>query len=269
MSKYNLSVVMPGIRKANWDIIYDDLQHVIGKYSFELVIAGPIEPTKEFLEKPNTKYIRDFGHPSRCTQIATNICEGELFMWSSDDGKFLDNGLEPAIDLWYQAGNEKNEIIMKYFEGQHPNQPDMTASGIGYWHAWFHNNLHLDSIPKHYRIAPVGMLNLNYFKSIGGLDCRFENNNMNVIDLCFRLQHDGGQMILPPNPIAWYSWSSGNGGILVDAYFQNDQPLFDSIYKDNINILEERKVIDYNNWIYNSNPIWQRRFLDPGIKVQS
>lgn len=265
--KYNVTIVSPATRKENWLNFYEGIKEAIGKYSFEWILAGPIEPQPELLQKENVKWIKDYGHPTRCTQIASIYAEGELITWESDDGTFLENGLELAIDLWYNIGNTKSQIIMKYLEGPHPNMPDMTASGLGYWHAWFHDGLKYESIPPYYMIAPLGMLSLSYFRKMGGFDCRFENINMCCNDLSFRIQHDGGQLYIPPKHITWHTWSSGKGGIIVDSFFEHDEPLFDSIYKQD-NILDTRTYLDYNNWMYNTEPVWARRFTNPEIKVK-
>ena len=267
MYKYNLSVISPATRKENWMNFYLGMSEAIGKYSFEWIIAGPIEPEPELLNKPNVKYVKDYGHPTRCTQIASLIAEGELIAWESDDGTFIEDGLELAVQLWYGTNNPKAQIILKYLEGPSPNMPDMTASGLGYWHAWFHDDLKKESIPKHYMIAPIGMLSLDYFKNMGGFDCRFENINMCCIDLSFRIQHDGGNLYLPPKHTMWNTWSSGAGGIIVEAYFDHDKPLFDNIYKDD-QILETRRYLDYYNWLYNTEPVWSRRFDQPNMRIK-
>jgi hypothetical protein len=257
--KYNVSIISPAIRKEKWMDFYLGMAQAIGKYSFEWILTGPIEPDKELLNKPNVKHVKDYGHPTRCTQIASIVAEGELLGWESDDGIFIENGLELAVDMWYQSGNPKNQVILKYLEGPHPNMPDMTASGLGYWHAWFHDGLKFAGIPKHYMCAGLGMLQTEYFRKLGGFDCRFENINMCCHDLSFRIQHDGGQLLLPPKHIMWNEWSSENGGIIVDAYNEQDFPLFKRLYNQS-DILTHRIYLDYNNWMYNSSPVWARRF---------
>ena len=265
--KYNVSIISAAIRKQNWMKFYLGMSEAIGKYSFEWIITGPTEPEQELLDKPNVKYVKCYGHPTRCTQMSSLIAEGELIYWVCDDGIFIEDGLELALDLWYNTGSRKTEIIMKYLEGDHPNMPDMTSSGLGYWHAWFHDSLKRNSIPKHYMTASNGMLNLDYFRELGGFDCRFVHVNMCCHDLSFRIQHDGGNLLLAPKHIVWQTWRSGEGGIIVDAYYETDQPLFDSIYEDD-QILETRKYLDYHNWIYNSEPVWLRRFDKPNMKVK-
>ena len=267
MYKYNVSIIIPGTRHEQWVNLYDSLKKAIGKYSFELIIVGPLKPDNELLEKDNFQYIPDYGHPARCTQIGSLACSGELMTWGSDDGTFLEDGLELAIDLWYQNNNPKDQVILKYLEGPHPYMPDMTDTGLGYWHAWFHDDLKLASIPKHYMVAPIGLMTLEYFRFMGGFDCEFENINMCCNDLAFRIQYDGGQLHLPPKHVTWHTWSSGDGGIVVESFHEHDNPLFKKIYSDD-KILENRRYLDYNNWIYNTEPIWLRRFDIPNMRVK-
>jgi len=101
---------------------------------------------------------------------------------------------------------------------------------------------------------------------MGGFDCRFENINMCCNDLSFRIQHDGGNLHLPPKHIMWNGLSVV-GGIILESFFEHDKSLFDSIYK-NDNILDTRRYLDYYNWVYNTDPVWSRRFYQPTIRVQ-
>jgi hypothetical protein len=110
-------------------------------------------------------------------------------------------------------------------------------------------------------IAPVGMYHLDYFKELGGWDCRFEHLNMCNHDLAFRLQNDGGKLILSPVEVlqcSWVPWNGGDGSWIPikRAFFEVDLPLLTSIYSTN---QSNRIKIDFDNW--KSAPCkWEKRF---------
>ena len=111
------------------------------------------------------------------------------------------------------------------------------------------------------------MLQTEYFRELGGFDCRFENINMCCHDLSFRIQHNGGQLLLPPKHIMWNEWSSEHGGIIVDSYFEHDFPLFKNMYEQE-DLLNHRSKLDYYNWMYNASPVWERRFNQPEQMIE-
>ena len=136
------------------------------------------------------------------------------------------------------------------FSGQCP--PDV------YFTAWHHDDLKLEGIPKDYNIAPVGMYNLEHFREMGGLDCRWEHANFNCIDLSFRIQNAGGKMFLSPCLVSNHDWSwqHSDAGPIQQAYIQNDKPLMKEVWGQN---QSSRVKIDYHNWT-NSSSRWVRRF---------
>jgi hypothetical protein len=104
------------------------------------------------------------------------------------------------------------------------------------------------------------MYKLNYFRELGGFDCRWEHLNMNTHDLAFRAQRDGSKFHFSPNLVLTCDWNPGEGDHIPvqHAYHMNDAPLFREVYmKDQ----SERIHIDYYNWM-KSDPVWKRRFGD-------
>jgi hypothetical protein len=104
------------------------------------------------------------------------------------------------------------------------------------------------------------MYKLNYFRELGGFDCRWEHLNMNTHDLAFRAQRDGSKFHFSPNLVLTCDWNPGEGDhVPVQmAYHANDAPLFREVYMQD---QSERIKIDYQNWM-KSDPVWKRRFGD-------
>jgi hypothetical protein len=251
--KYKLSICLPAIRTHLWEKFYESIDVSIGNhYSWELVMVGPNDPPSFFDDKTNFKYLKDYGSPSRCAQIAVSMADGELMMWGSDDGLFVINAIENCIKK-HESLNRKDVIALKYTEGRNyggrPMHPD-------YWTAHHHPVLRVTE--QNYKIICVGMFKLDYFREIGGWDCRFEHLNMNTHDLAFRVQRDGGVIYESDGIVCNHDWNPGEGDHIPvnQAFDKNDLPLFRTMYSTN----SERPVkIDYENW-KDSPKIWQRRF---------
>lgn len=257
--KYNLAICLPGIRIENWEKLYDSAIESVRPYLFEMIIVGPNFPSPNLLSKQNFKFIQDYGSPARCAQIATTQTNSEYIVWGSDDGLFTPNSLGECLNMFYNHNNynidpNKDEIIIKYSEGS------MSSGGSKneYYNARHHNDLKLPGVKEKFKIAPVGMLKLDYFRWLGGLDCRYEHLNMNAIDLSFRIQNNGGNLHLSPNVVMNCSWEPNTSGIHAPvhyAHLENDLPLFREMWGKENNTVR----IDYDNW-KNSPEKWPRRF---------
>lgn len=253
MSEKNLdlSIVLPGIRRQNWRALYESAKESVGKsYSFEMIIVGPGKAPEDLIED-NFKFIEDYGAPARCAQIGVIDAKGTIMTWASDDGVFLPGALERCLDFMIGSANRKEGIIIRYREGG--NFPDDS-----YWKAWTHADLRLPGVNKAYKIAPVGMYFTDYFKEVGGWDCRYEHLNMCCHDLAFRIQNDGGELYQSPTEVLSCTWTphSIEQIPVMRAYHENDLPLWNEMYFKDQSL---RVKIDYNNW-RGSPAIWTKRF---------
>ena len=177
--KYDVSICLPAHRTQLWQRLYESAVEAVGPYSWEMILVGPNNPPPFFDDKKNFKFLKDFGTPSRCAQIATMLAEGEFMMWGSDDGYFLKNSIRECISLKKNL-DRKDVVIIRYAEGRDysgKSPPDE------YWKAWTHPDLRLPGVPEDYMITLLSMFSLDYFRELGGWDCRFEHLNMNCHDL--------------------------------------------------------------------------------------
>ncbi len=252
---YKLSICLPAHRTHLWEAFYQSAKEAIGnEYSWEMIFVGPNDPPTQFNSRKHFKFLRDYGTPTRCAQMATSIAEGELMMWGSDDGIYVKDSISECIKLHDTLGR-KDIIALEYTEGKNragaPMHPD-------YWTAWHHPTLRV--VPNHYKICLLGMFKLDYFREVGGWDCGFEHLNMNCHDLAFRVQRDGGKIVQSPGLVANHDWNPNEGDHIPvqEAYDKNDLALFQKLYAPNAH----REIkINYFNWM-DSSPIWKRRFGD-------
>lgn len=251
--KYDLSVLISGIRTHNWKEIFESLKTACTKYTFEIVFVGPFDLPEELKKENNIKFIRDYGQPSRCVQRGLLECEGRLLFQTVDDCNFLNNSLDLAIDLYNSTCSEKDIINGRYFEGgdQMP---------LVYWIAHHHPSLRLPKIHPEWRIALQPIINTEYAKSIGGWDCRYEYCNAGQHDFVFRVQSDGGKIYNSPIEICnadHMPMYSGDHEPIERLWEENDFPLLKDMYGEQSPPREIK--IDINNW-KNTSEVWKRRF---------
>jgi hypothetical protein len=255
---YKLSILMPGHRVHIWEQIYNSIPASVGKHSWELIFVGPNEPPPFFANKKNFKFLKDYGSPARCGQMATTLAEGELMMWGSDDGYFHPEAIAKCVEKHDSIGY-KDAVALRYSEGLPTGG---TESSKNYFFANYHKGV-LDVVPLEYKILCIGMLKTKYFRELGGWDCRFEQLNLNTHDFSFRIQRDGGNIYVSETCVSAHTYNPGTGDhIPVQNAFNDDHTLFKSIYHNKNSAYLDREInIDYFNWI-NSPKIWKRRFGD-------
>lgn len=255
MFKYDVSICLPGIRTHLWEKLYNSAIEAVGEHTFEMIIVGPYEPPESLKNKENFKFFKDYGAPARCAQIAVSLAESEFMMWASDDGYFLPNTISECIQLFRTTLSEKDEITIRYSEGTgHSGRlPDDS-----YWIARTHADQRLAGVKDSYRIAPVGFFKTEYFKWLGGWDCRYEHLNMCCHDLSFRVQNNGGKIVLSPSEVLKcdYNPATGDHVPVFNAYHKNDAPLFSQQWS----LDQSRRIqIDFSNWTKSPSK-WIRRF---------
>lgn len=251
----DVSIFMPAIRVPNWIPMYNSLIKSCERYSWELVLCSPFELPDELKEKSNIKIIKDLGSPSRCAQLASFECDGELLFHCVDDALFLPNSIDDAIDFYRANCKYKDAVNMRYKEGAGYSGNSMPMS---YWIAGSHGDLRLQGIPQDFKISCHHLMNAKYFRELGGYDCEFEYQNFNLHDLMFRLQANGGQLFDSPVDVTTCDHSQSDHKVIEAAHHENDLPLFRKLYSD-FNVLKNRIKIDLNNWTQQPE-IWTRRF---------
>lgn len=191
-----ISLCLAGIRPHFWKNLYDSAVKSCTRYTWEMVIVSPMPLPEELKSLDNIKYIYEKGCPTRASQIGAANCTGRLITFPCDDGVFLPNALDSAIDRHNASGRIKDAIVMRYREGAGMNAGSFPES---YWYARHHIPVHSLNLGHDWKIAPQPMLTLEYYKEIGGVDCQtFECMSFATHDLCYRLQRDGGVFHISP-----------------------------------------------------------------------
>lgn len=256
----DLSILLPSIRWYNLQALLDSIEK---SYSgtFELIVVGPNNPADCGINDPRVKFVKDFGSPSRCENIALEQAVGKLTTWAADDGIFLPNGLNLAVAYLLYLGSEttnpeKTIVTCKYFEG--PVNPAMAEEA--YYMINNAGSTRAAFIPNSYYVLNLPIMYTNYLKSLGGLDSMFETTAMAHIDLAVRAQRDGAIVHLYTEPIFSCSHMpdvSGDHAPIHHSQIGHDEPLFRKLYSSPECV--NRIKVDSDNW--KAAPAkWARRF---------
>ncbi|MHA2279420.1 MAG: hypothetical protein ACXAC5_00815 [Promethearchaeota archaeon] len=218
---------------------------------YEFIIVSPYDLPPELEGKKNVKLIKDWGCPSRCSQIGLMHSQGEYVVWCADDGLFCSGlAIDKALDIIPK--HKKGVAMLLYQEGPRPMRK-------GYWNIDFHASLRQKYVPKGYTLIMTALIRRDYLVELGGWDCGFEQLGVASPDLAIRLQNDGAEVIVGEN-FMHLDIIKGKGqghGPIVEAIFQNDIPYFTDIYSDPISAT--RTKIDFDNW-KQTEEVWSRRF---------
>lgn len=253
----HLSVLVPGIRTKNWQKLYDSVKNSFSG-NWEMIFIGPYAPPQELQQKPNTKWICDWGTPIRCQQIGLIHANGQYITWAADDGEYLPGALDIGWERLREYKFDKRVLVMgKYYEG---NGENSHMAERDYYYLSNHDASLSDHLPGSYLMLNVGIVSTELLREIGGWDCQFEVCPMAYNDLAVRLQNDGVKFLIQ-NEMMFkcdhMPGTTGDHGPIHYAQLENDQPLFKKIYSKPNSIY--RKTIDIENW-KNSPERWERRW---------
>lgn len=247
-----LSVFFPGIRPHLWMNVYNSIKRSFSD-SFELVIVGPYEPTQEFLAQPNTKFIKDFGSPVRCEQIALLTTRGEYVLMVSDDVIFHPGTLDRCFQT---MGRDFKDVCLTKYTEKDPNSAVLQQDG--YWKFGFHDGMREATLinPNWYFAASV-IIKRDFIVSMGGYDASlFELSAISANDLGVRMQKNGA--VVKPADVMVFHVEQGHADHqpIVDTQNSHDLPMFNKLYSSSASV--NRIFIDIDNW-RSSPSVWGRR----------
>ena len=244
-----VSVVVPGYRYWEWKKVLDSTRSSLGEISFETIIVGP--DNKSGIIDESVTFIKDYGSPARCLQMGANIAKGKYLTWACDDGVFIEGALSRAIDRLEEVNDPKFVLGLNYYEGGDPRIED-------FFRPRYHADQQMPGIKEEYRSSPMFICSTEYFKFLGGLDCRFEHVNFNIHDFMFRVHNDGGKVEIFMEPSLDIAWDVHAPDYVPvrEAYRHTVIPLYQKMYSED---QSSRKSIDFDNW-KSSPEVWDKRF---------
>jgi len=256
MHKYDLSICLPAIRPDYWERLYASFEAACSRYSFELILIGPYDLPEPLKEKDNIKYIKSYATSVRCAQESVLSAEGRMMAIPCDDGIAFPDSLNQSIDL-YNASGPKDVVVLRYRECKGMKGKPLPME---YWYARHHPVLRSMNIPHEYKHAMQFLMSIEYYKEIGGYDCRFDHMAFAGHDLSYRIQRDGGILHLSPVEVMNADWFKGayrDHGPIAASHEDHDLPLFREI--QNSPKVGKRTKIDFDNW-KDAPEVWARRW---------
>lgn len=255
-----LSVLIPAIRTPLWKKMYDSLVKSCNEHEFELLLISPFDLPIELQSVNNIKLIKEHSCPSRAAMVGSFECDGKYIFHCVDDAVFQPNAVSRAVNLYKKECSFKDVINMRYTEGVGYNGEPLP---LEYWNAHFHRELrNLPGVDVSYKISLHHLLDIEYFREIGGYDCQFEYLNHGLHDFVFRIQEDGGRILDSEDLISicdHLPGHAGDHGPIHDAQIFHDYPLFLSIYGKPGKPASNRIKLDLNGWSQQPS-VWNRRF---------
>ena len=258
--KPKISIILPAIRQDRWDGMYESLLSGCKKYTFELIICGPLPLTEKLQNDPRVKYAKDLGSPTRCSNIAAELAEGELVTWIADDALVIEDSIDKNIDELLSMGeSDRNVVIYKYYEGKNGTDkalpPDYyyLLNSSGNFSPYIEAHWFLFNNPGMYR---------SFFEELGGLDCFYEACPMAHNDLAARAQNLGAVVKITQFPVLDCDHMEG-GTVDHMAIFvsqtHRDQPKYQGRYRNPNWRTDVQMRIPMDNWKLQPQ-IWTQRF---------
>ena len=251
---YELSVLMPAIRTERWLDLYKSIIQST-KRKFELILVSPYKLPEELERRANIKYVKDYGSPNRCFNIALSLAEGKYCTWGADDGLYQPGVLDKAADILENDTNEKTVVSMATVEAARHYSEEFCFINK-------HAEISSPYIPDHYRLLALGMLKTDYFRKLGGVNCMFEAHAIAHIDLSIRAQNDDAKFVFLKDiamRLTHMPGTSGDHAPMHYAQVEHDEDLYRSLYRDKD--YKPTNHLDLEHW-KNSPHIWTRRFKD-------
>lgn len=255
LKKPLLSILVPGIRTYNWEKLY---RSVIESTSldFEIIFCGPNLLPRSLTEFYNVKYIRDFGSPVRCQNIASLLAEGLLITWIADDGLCLPNAIDHCLYYFLaQHPNEKTCVVWKYIESNN-NYPDQ------YYYVMHHEALRAKYIPKDSLIFNGAIMYTSFLRDLGGLDAKYQTPSWAHTDLGLRAKVcDWDISLFRDLPIVscYQEKEGGDHAPIAEAFTKNDMPYYKAKFNDPFWPYRQDSM-DINKKWSESDYIWAERF---------
>jgi hypothetical protein len=246
----DISIIVPAIRTHLWERLYNSLELSLPSHSWELLIGSPFDLPDSLAEKENIVYLKTYDRVGVVIQKLSLLASGDLVAHGVDDAIYVSGALSRACDFCHETCDSHDVVGLTYVE----NTNNMTSAD-----KWAVKNLpefrDLKYVDVNWSVCVQPLMSLDYFKFLGGFDCRFLYSNHSHIDLSFRACKAGGSIKFPPFTVSYADHMperSGDHGPIHDAQTLIDEPAFNQLWNK-----PRRAIIDYDNYKQFEGP-WKR-----------
>lgn len=232
----DLSISITGLRINRWKRLIESTIGALGNYSYEIILTGPYEPSKEVLDIPNVKFVKHDGSPSETVQFTSTIADARFFTLLADDADCYPNTIAESLDLLLSKNPDKDLIAIRHIQTNNYNgiTEGFSQRSPEWWLAYTHPILRQKHVDSSWLITCNPLMSLEYYKYLGGIDTRFYHVNYNIHDLSFRAQKNGSKVYISPNIVMNTPTHNDrpNTDKLVINTINNDEPLFVSTWSN-------------------------------------
>jgi glycosyltransferase involved in cell wall biosynthesis len=255
--KPEISIIMPAIRTDNWIKVYESIQNSTSR-NFELIIGSPYDLPAELRGYKNIKIVKDWGSPTRASQIASMLIEGKyVFPTYSDDSIFIKNAIDENLNLLISLGEcIKNAVVCKYSESQNYSAPTRYQDD-DYYKLINAYKTNPEIVNKDWWIYNTVFMHSEYFLNMGGFDCSFQACPYSHADLAIRCQSDGANAVMSNHPIIMCDHNQSDHMPIEISQIYEDAPVFNHKYSKEID--KTKNKIDLMNW-RSAPSVWKHRF---------
>lgn len=241
---YDLSILLPSIRTNNWFDLIESIKRSCTKFSWELVIVGPEDNYEARKDHPNISFIKDYGTPNRCQQIALINSSGKICLPHADDCFFEEGSLDSCLDLC-----KDNELVVaNYSEGGNTAVEDFLINKC-YPAANY--------IDDSWIMFNAGFCPRELMIELGGYDCGYLVTCVSHADFSCRLQKLGKKITINNIRLSCCQHEPNVTGTHSPIHYGqllHDIPRYQFKFAQPFNT-----HIDINNW-KKSPAVWKERF---------
>jgi hypothetical protein len=179
----HVSLFASSIRPHLWPAFFESSKGT--SVDVEVVFGGNLTEDQVFqaCKMDPFRYIHTADiKPAQVYEVCRRECKGELICWVADDAEFPDDVIGKAYRFWKENCGRKDVVCIR------------TKENYGTWrdcdntcHHFFANS------PEAPKMAPIGMMNREYFDELGGIDRRYICGQWDN-DLMMRIYNDGGKL---------------------------------------------------------------------------
>lgn len=245
----DISIIIPGIRTADWKNVIDSIGSACVNHSYEIIFIGP-EYNKVLDGVKNIKFVKDYGSPNRCQQIGMIMAEGDVVTWGSDDCMYEPESIDKCLLFLKKGGADV--VVTNYNEGR-----CKAVQNFGL-NVCYPNTKHIENSWVIFNTAFISRKNFN---NMGGFDCSFNVTCVGHADFAARCQMAGYVVEVYNIKLLNCSHLPGTTGDHAPVHYsQLEQDIPNYTDKYNKELFPE-VVVPIDNW-KQQETIWSRRFND-------
>lgn len=249
----DLTIVSVGIRNEQWPRLVKSIATGIKKYTYEIILVGPRQLPNELHHVESVRYLKEDSCPARKYMCAANIAEGNFIGYINDDSVIAEGSIDRALDILVK-GNKIDLVALRHIQSHNYDGvvPEFSQVNPEWWTVKIQRSLQKRHVDINWKVTCDPLINTDYLKYLGGLDCRFNFLNFAVHDLTFRAQKNGSEVFISPDIVMNTPIHDSNHHSTIHQYVHADEALFSQLWEN-----ERNTRIDWDNW-KDSPQLWER-----------